>query len=187
MYRLLIAAIVLASSASLAVGQPGTIALYSGPGSVDCAVYDTQPGALIQVHVFHILTSEAMGSQWAVPMPACATGLTWIGDTNYFLAAVGHSQTGIGIGYGVCQSGPILLMTINYWGQGLSEMCCPLSVEPDSRPPNPPGAILMVDCNIDLFEATGTPAMINPQPTCPCPTVRSEATTWGHVKALYSD
>ncbi|UCH85611.1 MAG: hypothetical protein JSW50_07985 [Candidatus Latescibacterota bacterium] len=187
MYRLVIAAITLASIAGPALGQPGTIALYSGPGALDCAVYDTQAGALVQVEVFHMLTSFAMGSQWAVPMPGCATGLTWIGDTNYFMATVGHSQTGVGIGYAVCQSGPIHLMTINYWGLGQTAMCCPLTVEPDPGRLNPPREILMVDCNIDLFVATGTPAIINPTPSCTCPTVRSEETTWGRVKALYLD
>ncbi len=65
-----------------------------------------------------------MASQFAAPMPACMTGVTYLGETSTYAVAVGTTQTGVSIGYGACYSGTIHVLTVRFFGTGLSEPCC---------------------------------------------------------------
>jgi hypothetical protein len=157
--------------------------IFGDPGGADCAVYDTQPNTVVSVYVFQLFAPESFAAQFSVPIPACAVGLTWLGDTHVFLATIGESPTGIAMGFGACYSTPVHVLTINYFGMGASEECCLLRVEPDYRE-TPPG-IYMTDCDFVMFPATGGAAIINPNEGCPCISVPTQETTWGRVKALY--
>lgn len=177
----------IALCASPVFAQGGMITLFADPGGADCAINDTQAGVLIRVYVFHVLAPEALGSEFSVPMPSCAVGMIWLGDSAVFPVTVHESPTGVGIGYGVCYTEAVHILTINFYGVGTSLNCCPLRVEPPwwGNPPDPPG-VNMVDCEINLIPAVGGVALINPDETCPCLSVPTQETTWGKVKAIYA-
>ena len=61
------------------------------------------------------------------------TGVTYLGESSPFGVVIGNSQTGVSIGYGACLSGTIQLLTVRFFGQGLTEPCCVYPVGPDRR------------------------------------------------------
>ena len=101
-----------------------------------------------------------------------------------FQVVIGNTQTGMGIGYGSCRSGPILLLTVRFFGQGLSQPCCEYPVVPDSN--HGLTQVIMVSCDFLEFEAIGAYAIVNPTPSCQCGSIKVEEATWGRVKSLYS-
>ncbi len=195
MKKLLALSLVLFCSANIAFAQSGgVIGLFSDTGGVECSVFDTPQTGFFQVFVVHTLAPGWMCAAFSVPIPACALGVTWLGDTQTSPGPpgpkIGFSPTGVSLCSGLCQSTPAHFLTITYLGEGLSENCCPLTV----RPPEGVGASCgvitdspcMVDCAQTLFPAGGGVAIINPDATCPC-TVAVEESTWGKVKSLYKD
>jgi hypothetical protein len=76
---------------------------------------------------------------------------------------------------------------MQYFVQGGSESCCfyPLLPDPD---PSTGGNVRVVDCDGNTVAATGLVATVNGNATCPCGyPVPVEETTWGQVKALYTE
>lgn len=161
----------------------GAIGVFSDPQASGCNLSDQSPG-LMTVYVVHVLTTGATGSQFAAPMPACMTGVTYLGEVSPFQVVIGNTQTGMGIGYGSCRSGPILLLTVRFFGQGLSQPCCEYPVVPDSN--HGLTQVIMVSCDFLEFEAIGAYAIVNPTPSCQCGSIKVEEATWGRVKSLYS-
>jgi hypothetical protein len=94
----------------------------------------------------------------------------------------------VSIGYGSCRVGSIHVQTMNFFAMGNTPPCCHYWVRPD--PAAPSNQVEVVDCNNSLLYATGGLGFINPGPGCtcgyPCP-VPVEETTWGRVKAVYSE
>jgi hypothetical protein len=151
--------------ASQAFGQAGTIALYSDAAGADCDIVDSGPG-MVSVYVIHTGTPGSMSSRWAAPKPACMTGATWINDTEVMPVTIGDSQTGVAIGYGGCVAGPIHILTINYFAQGLTGTCCEYWVIPD--PAAPSGEIEVSDCVPNTIYGQSALATINGDGSCPC-------------------
>jgi hypothetical protein len=97
---------------------------------------------------------------------------------------IGNSQSGVAIGYGACVPSPNHILTIQYFGSGLTGPCCLYKVYPD--PFIPSAQIEVVDCANNILFATGGAALINPDATCTC-YVAAEETTWGKMKAIFAE
>ncbi|UCH84114.1 MAG: hypothetical protein JSW50_00030 [Candidatus Latescibacterota bacterium] len=182
MKTLLLLACIVFLGANLAFAQPGVIGITADQGGTDCNLLDTVPGALVSYYVQHLRTAGATAAQFSAPMPACMIGAVWISDVPIG-PSVGNSQIGIAIGYGGCFASPILILTINYFAFGATTPCCPYYPSPDPAT----GLIEMVDCAHFKMPAGAQCAMINPDVTCLCAATPTETSTWGKVKALYSE
>jgi len=158
--------------------------VFGDPEATTCNLFDQAPG-LMTFYVVHVLTAGATASQFAAPVPSCMTGAAYLGDSSPFGVVIGNSQTGVSIGYGGCLSGPIHLMTVRLFVQGLSEPCCLYPVTPDLEHSEP--KIWMVNCDFIQLEAASAYAVVNPTGACQCSSVKTEEATWGKIKSMYSD
>ena len=181
MKKLLLLTIVMLFGASLAFGQAGSIGLFADTGASGCSLVD--PFFMAQsVYVIHVFTPGATASEFMVAQSG-GFNMIFTGEIQHQPTSIGSVMTGISIGYGGCFAGPILRVTMNYLGQGLSAPCSYLQVVP--HPMNQSGAIEMVDCGFVKRPATGGRLIVNPNATCQC-SVPTQETTWGKVKALYA-
>ena len=173
---------------SLAFAQGGIIALFADSTGTDCGIVDSEPNTLIEIYVLHVFAPPVASSQFSVPIPDCAVNLIYLGDYNPlpFGWVVYTSPTGVVVTYGACYMGTFHILTIRYWGQGLTGSCCAFNVETYPRGPRPGiSATACSDPMVDIPAAAGTSAIINPDETCPCSNVPVAESTWGKVKALY--
>ncbi len=158
-----------------------TIGLFADPGGTDCQINDGQPG-LLSIFVVHIATDGAIASEFSAPMPACMVGATYLSDSCPFLCT-GNSQTGTSRGYGACLSGTIHVLTMSFFVQGTTELCCAYPVLP-----HPDFGLNVFDCDNNPMPGQASAAVVNGDATCPCQAlVPVEATTWGAVKAFYHE
>jgi len=167
-------------------GQAGSIAIF-GDNAGQCCLLNDKTVGVTSYYVVHVYATGATACRYSAPRPACFTA-TFLSDTNMFPVTVGNSQAGVSIGYGSCRFSPIHVQTMNFFTMGTTLPCCPYWVRPD--PVAPSGHIEVVDCSYNLLYATGGVGLINAAPQCtcgyPCP-VPVEDTTWGRVKAAYSE
>ncbi|UCH83256.1 MAG: hypothetical protein JSW50_12435 [Candidatus Latescibacterota bacterium] len=165
-----------------AYAQGGAIVLSGDPQGSECNINDKSAG-MCAVYVFHVGISGAFASQFAAPAPACFSG-TWLSDTPVFGVTVGGSQTGVSIGYGQCTPGPIHILTINFFCQGMTQPCCYYTVQP--HPELPSGVVEAVDCMDNLLTAKGGFGIFNSTDECECgPPTRDS--TWGRVKSIFDE
>jgi hypothetical protein len=181
MKRVVFLAIATLFVASLAFAQAGSIGIFGDPAGTNCNLAAMTQG-LGAYYVVHTNTPGAVGCEYSAPKPACMTLAQYLSDTNAFPVTIGNSQTGVSVGYGVCRQAPILVQTISYFILGPNPMCCRYYVLP--HPIN--GGPNMVDCADNLLIATGGQGIVNSDPTCHCD-VPVQDTTWGQVKALYTE
>ncbi|MEJ2722783.1 MAG: hypothetical protein P8181_16845 [bacterium] len=149
---------------------------------------DAAPG-LISVTVLHVDSPGAKASRFWAPRPSCFY-VTYLSDTAVFPTTIGSSQTGVTIGYDHCRTGTFQILTINYFGQGMTPECCYYPVLAD--PAEPSGQVVVADCNDQLVYAYGMAEYINSTWNCVCYAgpeycfpVAVDPATWGRVKALY--
>ena len=168
--------------ASLVFAQGGSIGIFGDVGGTDCNMFDNVPG-LANYYVVHVNTPGATASQFAAPTPSCLLA-TFLSSSSPFPVAIGNILTGIAIGYGACFTGPIHVATVQYFAQGLTGPCCYYPIVPDFAIAS--GQIEVVDCVENLVFATGGIGIVNPDGSCQC-NVPTQDTTWGQMKALYSE
>jgi len=149
-------------SASAVFAQGGALCLFSDPDGNECSINDPGPG-LVTVYVVHTQTAGASASRFSAPQPSCATGWTYIADTSPFPVVIGNSQTGVAVAYGGCLTGPIHVLTINYFTAG-TVVDCPYEVLPEPGV----GHIEVVDCAENLLVAEGGTTFINSSLPCVC-------------------
>jgi hypothetical protein len=167
--------------AGLAYGD--TIGLYADNLGTSCNIGESYP--LTYVYVVHVSPGGATASEFMAPKPACWTGAMWMQDIEIY-GMPGNSQTGKSIGYGSCVTGTIHILTIVYFAQGTAEPCCVYPVLP--APWSPGGEVLIADCDLNPVTAIGLASTVNGDSTCPCGyPVSVDETTWGSVKALYTE
>jgi len=162
-----------------------TIGLYADAQGTQCNIVDNATG-LLPIYVVHVASVGAGGYAFSAPKPACMVGAIFLSDTDPFGMFLGNTQTGVVIPYGPCETGPIHVTTMNFFAFGTSEPCCsyPVLGHPDFDPTNP----LVFDCANQAYLAQGLTATINGNATCPCGyPVPLEETSWGRVKALYTE
>jgi hypothetical protein len=183
MKRSLSIAFALMFCASLAFGQGagGSIGLFSDLQGTDCNLWDVVPG-LGTYYVVHTGHQGATAAQFMARKPACLLA-TYLSDSAVHPVTIGNSQTGVAVNYGFCYYPPTLVLTINFFCQGLTGQCCTYRVSPDPRVPS--GQIEVADCAFNIWYAAGNCAVVNPNASCPCWATPAEKTTWGRVKAQY--
>lgn len=182
---ILLASVVVALCAFALAANPipitpwGDLDIFGDTAAMDELVWDTSPSGIVTVYVVQMFgpPGGTAGVHFKAPRPACFEAV-WLFDELVFPVSIGDSQTGIGIGYGSCRSYPVHVLTIHYFGQGLST-CCYYWVQADDRLPS--GRIEAADCNFDVVYLSGGATIIN-QDRCVTPV---EETTWGEVKSLY--
>ena len=165
MKRTLLVTFIIVSSATLAFAQAGYICLFSDNLGTDCSLWDNAPGVLCQYHVVYINHGPATAVQFAAPAPPCLQA-TYLNDTPKFTVTLGNSQDGVAIGFGGCPSAPVHVLTINFWGDGLTGPCCDYPVIP--HPLSFSGLIEATDCYFQTMFPTGGTAVVNPDGNCPC-------------------
>jgi hypothetical protein len=171
-----------AASAAFVYGQGGVISVSSDPAGTSCNLTDKTAG-ICTYYVIHTETSGAGGVVFSAPIPTCFA-VTWISDEPVFPVTLGDSQSGVTVAYGSCRSGPVHILTVKFFCQGLTGACCAYWVLPDPRVES--GKIEVSDCGLNLLYATGGKAVVNGTTECPCQQA-SEASSWGRVKSLYED
>jgi hypothetical protein len=165
-----------------AIGQPGSIGIFSDPGGTDCNLADFVPG-LVDYYFVHVGTPGATASVFSAPTPACMMA-TYVSTTCPGITLECDANTGISVGYGGCFSSPIHVATVTYLATGLTPPCCYYPVLP--HPQVASGQIEVVVCGDNTLYATGGEGIVNSQVGCMCD-VPAEPSTWGKVKALYID
>jgi hypothetical protein len=174
-----------------AFAEIGNIGLFSDPGGTVCNLYDDVTG-LVQIYVVlsYIPTwiDGAMGARFMVE---CDDGVNMIYIDEIIpdpFIAEGNSLTGIDMGSPICYPSPHLILTIRYYGQGLSDICsyCRVVAHPVPLNEQYPEAIYIIICDglPYWFSATGGEIVINPDAGCNCD-VPVEETSWGKIKSLY--
>ena len=167
------------------------IGVSSSPIVYSCNIKDNAPGLL---EVFVMYTGlAAKGITFAAPMPACAQ-LIYLQDSHVFGTTTGNSQTGVSVDFGACMSGPVHVLTIQYFAGGTTPPCCVYPTLPVSG-----SDVYAVACDASPVTVTRLCNYINQNPSCGCAflgpyfvlcpevVVPVESTTWGRVKALYRE
>lgn len=200
MGRLLPVVFLLLVLVSPAFGQAGYISIFGDHSGIDCGLPDVAPG-LATYYIFHHATPGATACQFWAPTPWCMDAI-YLQDTIVFPVTLGDSQTGVSIGYGSCLAGPIHVLSILAFGQGLTPKCCCYFIYP--HPASTTGDIQVVDCEENLLSATGGLGYFNPDYIeCGCwisapnsvdglygcinDPIPVKDVTWGKVKALYAE
>jgi hypothetical protein len=110
--------------------------------------------------------------------------MIFTGSANAFPTTIGDVFEDVSVAYGSCMAGDVLLITVNYFAQGLTPPCCGMRIVPGADPAAPQTDIIVVDCASTKWPATGGTAIINSDGTCDCDVPVSES-TWGGIKAMY--
>jgi hypothetical protein len=174
--------VVLIAAAAFAQ-SPGHLGIYSNPGGSDCNLYDEFPQTFM-AYVVHANTPAAQASRFKVVIPSCMVGAFLLEEVTGWPIKIGLVEEGTLVGYGACLSSPIHVMTLHIFGQGMTSDCCIFPVLPD--PTSDTGEIEVQLCDGTWVPATGTPAVVNPDPGCYCIIPVGES-TWGKIKSLYAD
>jgi hypothetical protein len=165
-------------------GQAGFVGLYADAEGTDCRIEDKNPG-LLPIYAVHNGTLGATACQFKMTADACFAPL-WLSDLPIFPVTLGNSQDGVAIGYAACLPSPIHVLTINFFGDATTTDCCEVHVVGD--PSTPSGTVVMVDCLNRLHEAPDCDRFVNPVDgvckECELPVAH---TTWGRLKAVFSD
>lgn len=183
MKKVLVLTVAIVMSASMAFAQAGQIGTFADAAGTNCNVSTATPG-LVSVFVVHLNAPGVTASQFAAPLPACASPNIFLSDTGVFPVTIGGSQTGVSIGYGSCNGTPLHILSINLFAQGAFSFCCIWPVVPDPNVPS--NRIEVVDCGGQLIYGSGLNGLLNGNATCTCASVPTEETSWGAVKALYN-
>lgn len=163
MKKLTLILLVFVSLPALSSGYPGMIGLWADQSFTDCDLNDHTTG-LVTVYVAHHYTDGAQGTRFMLSMDS-GTVLTYIGSSSPYYT-YGDPYSGICVDYGECKENTFLILTINYFGMGISTPCGRISVEPD--PAVPSGTIEVLDCEGNVAVGTGGILVVNNDGSCPC-------------------
>lgn len=181
MKRSLLFALIPALCFGSVFAQPGSITIFGDPDFTDCRIEDDVPG-LVPMYVVHVYSAGATSSRWRIK--SNCNQMMYLGQTSDFSIVTGNPRTGILVDYGVCLVSPILVVTVNWFANGLTPDCCFEWVAPD--PAAESGEIEVVDCYDNLEFATRGAGIINSTSNCLCDCCNPvEASTWGEIKALF--
>ncbi len=112
------------------------------------------------------------------------TGATLLEEITMWPIKIGLVENGTQIGYGGCLSSPIHVMTLQIFCQGMTGDCCFYPVLGD--PSSDSGEIEVQLCDDTWVITNGTPAVVNPIPSCYC-IIPVGHSTWGKIKSLFVD
>lgn len=184
MRKVLLLAMVVLCTASVAFAQGGAIGVFADPGATSCNLTDIGfAGALCNYYVVHFCVPGATGCQYQVLSGHLGIAFP---DTPVFQVTIGSAAAGVSIGYGACMAGTIHNLTLSYFCQGLTPPCATMEVvgHPTATPPG----LLAVSCNQEFVGAKPHTSLIDCPDDCTipdCSTVPVENSTWGNIKSLY--
>jgi hypothetical protein len=182
MKRVVLLAIATLFAASMAFAATnGSIGIFADPAGTNCNLPGT-PG-IAYYYFVHVNAIGATASEWAAPAPSCMTAVR-LADLGVFAINLGTTSGGITIGYGTCKTGTFHIMTALYQVVMAPTPCCRWLVVAD--PNLPSGKIEIPDCAFLMAYGTGGQGIVNMTVNCPC-NVPTQETTWGQVKALYTE
>jgi hypothetical protein len=179
-----------------AMAQMNKIALSTTADGRTCNINDTY--GTVDIHVVALDVENFDAIQFAAPIPECWTGATYLGETHDGLLQLGNTQDpvhGLAIVWGgECLTGNVHVAKITIQTTGAAPPCCPYPIVKATGDLHPevPGPIIVVcdPSEPDGLRLTGVSvdAVINPDPTCGCMSpLPVEETTWGGIKALYTN
>jgi len=180
---LLVLALSVVMTSSVAFGQAGAIVLYADIAYTSCnALYLS---GVQTVYVRHELSPGTTASQF---MLTNNPGMIYLADqapTGSGFLLLGSSQTGIAISYNSCLGDAIPILNVLY-SAAAPAVCSTIEVVPD--PAALTGQIEGVDCAQNSTFPNGSIMTFNSDGTCACGiVVPVEETNWGRVKSLYSN
>jgi hypothetical protein len=167
--------------AGMAFGQAGTVGVFADQNGSVCNLSDS-PAGTKDYYVVHINYLTSGGVQFLAKVPSCFTGSFNKDAFPSYALVIGATQTGCTVTYD-CRSTPVLLATITLNVLGTTPACCQWNVTAD--PVVGSGQIEVSDCDFNVWFASGYHGTFNPNSGCQCPSIPTEDTTWGQVKALY--
>jgi len=162
-----------AAAATEAVG------VFADQAGTDCGLQDRVIGAC-SFYVVHVNAVDRTGVEFWPQLPGCADWI-YIGVRSTMPVYTGRIDYGFSVAYGQPLSGNIHVMTLDFFCQGLSSICCEMPMAPHLYT----GKLVAADASHALHDIVGQPSVINPDHTCACNAVTAERTTWGKIKALY--
>ena len=165
----------------LAYGQDvGSIDIFADPGLTSCNI-TTPPAGVFSAYIAHTHVGDgATAVQFKLDTPPTMIN---VGEIPSFQLTIGSTTTGVSISYSACKTGTFQILLVNYVPGGVTPPCSWISVVPD---PSDPG-IQFADCSSNtVYLPSAGQARVNPDGTCSC-TVPVNETTWGGIKALYTN
>jgi hypothetical protein len=178
-----------------AASEDARISLYTGELANNCNITDWG-SKLHEVYVVYSGPSDFMGTEFRIE-PTYDCGLTYLGEAivEPNSITVGRTDTGIGVVTGACiTTSPLLVLKVYYLGTGSSSGCSKLRILSDPRSPHQNGGkIYYIDCAPAGLWADPGHLVINPYDDCTCISPGSgdmspvASTTWGGIKAMYTD
>lgn len=157
-----------------ASAETGTICLFSDVDATSC---DFVSAGFIQIRYFHLNTDGATGCGFRLDHPD-----SWTHFGDVFDWAIGNTNAGIWVSYGMCLAGPVYLGVSNY-GTTMDPPCTLIRIVPNPQALS--GEIEVTDCLGNQMVATGSSGIVNPDATCACGPVPVRPATRGAIKAMY--
>jgi hypothetical protein len=185
-------------AATPARSQPGSVSIFGDPELTDCNIHDTV--GIVDVYVAHLWSGPTEGVRFRVdPYPGFE--MVYLAEESPYLT-LGLSLNGVTVCYDACLSSPGLILTLRFFGQGLTPPCTYIRVvgHPEDD------AVLVLDCDANVMYGSGGTAIVHPTPECLClagpgaaaikgkakqPSpdfcywVPVERSSWGMIKSLY--
>lgn len=176
----LLAALVATGVAANPIGYGFSV--YADANGYEGMIDDKAPG-LLPLYVVP-WGPQATAVQFSAHKPACFEAV-YVGETSPYSVIIGDSQNGMTIAYGACMTNTTMILTINYFVQGLTPDCCWYPLDRDIADPHGlPGQITFADCSDppQVGHVRAGASIINWTMECGTPV---EESTWGQVKSLY--
>ena len=159
----------------------GSIGLFADEYGMQCNLMDPffQP---VSIYIIHMYTPGATGSQFRVEQTPGMNMMYLSFVVPAYIIYFGDPFTGMQVAYGGCYPAPILIMRLDYLGQGMSSPCSYVRIV--DHVTTAPSGIFSVDCNSNLLPVSGGELVVNPTYECDC-NVPNENSSWGQIKSLY--
>lgn len=142
----------------------GVIGLYTDAGAQGCNLVDPS-FTTVNVEVVHTGVMPSNTSQFRVTASPDMT-MIYSGVSYHIGLQLGDIMDGVVITYIGCQTPPLHLATLSYFGLGTSMPCTYIDVAPD--PSAASGKIEIVDCNLQVWEGVGGRLTVNGDESCLC-------------------
>ena len=181
--RVMLLFVVCIASASMAFAQAGSIGVYPDVAASSCNIVEGTPG-LLNVYVVQTMAAST-GVEFRAALPACWSGASALSWTANWGVNIGSAHLdGASTTYGSCENGTILVGTIGVFSQtpGVGT-CCDYPVTPHALS----GNLVSVSCSFVAEPLNPVTTKVNADATCPCDVLPVEHSTWGGVKAIYSN
>jgi hypothetical protein len=199
---LLTLAVTLCAATTFAQGG-GSIGIYSDPQGWNCNLestvtgivpgtaqpggnFDNVPAGVTPYYIVHYNALGATSCGFAAKVPQCLAAQL-VSEDSPFSNVTGSSQSFVHVDYGMCLSWAIHVYTLYFLPTGQTPPCCYFMITAGT---SPSGQIEAGNCDSPprVVSAQGHPGVVNADPTCQCfVPIESWTTTWGMVKALYTE